>query len=82
MRKVFLSFLLGIVLSGVAFVASGCLSPGPFAKESAAQPGETAAEGNRRHIRNARTDQQGMNQDFDAFWLTDKPSKQSTFKMK
>ncbi len=82
MKKVVVSFLLGVVLSAVAFIASGCLSPGPCAKESSAQPGETVAEGNRRHIRNARTDQQGMMQDLDAFWLTDKSSKLSTFRPK
>jgi hypothetical protein len=42
---------------------------------STAQLGESAAEGNRRHLRNLRIDQQTMMSDIDAVLLTDKPSR-------
>jgi hypothetical protein len=38
------------------------------------QPGETAAEGRRRHDRVARINQQEMMSDIDEFLLLDKPS--------
>ncbi len=41
------------------------------------QPGETAAEGRRRHLRNQRINQQGLNSDIDTFLLADQPSKLS-----
>ncbi|MHC4085760.1 MAG: hypothetical protein ACYSU3_12335 [Planctomycetota bacterium] len=39
------------------------------------QPGETVAEGNRRHKRNLRINQQNMMADIDRVLLLDKPSK-------
>ena len=41
------------------------------------QPGETGAESDRRHIRNARIDNQELMSDIDRTLLTDKPSKLS-----
>jgi len=38
------------------------------------QPGETAAEGHRRHLRNLRINQQEMMGDIDRTLLLDKPS--------
>ncbi len=55
--------ILGIILA-VVFLAVGC-----------SQPGETAAEGHRRHLRNVRVNQQEMMQDVDMVLLTDEPSK-------
>jgi hypothetical protein len=39
------------------------------------QPGETMAEGHRRHLRNVRANQQELMQDVDAALMTDEPSK-------
>jgi len=39
------------------------------------QPGETAAEGHRRHLRNLSIDRQQIMQDVDKTLLTDQPSK-------
>jgi len=39
------------------------------------QPGETAAEGHRRHKRNLSINQQGLMQDIDKVILADEPSK-------
>jgi len=39
------------------------------------QPGETVAEGHRRHLRNLRVEQQEMMEDIDRVMQTDQPSK-------
>ena len=39
------------------------------------QPGETVAEGQRRHKRNLRINQQGMMADIDRVLLMDRPSR-------
>lgn len=39
------------------------------------QPGETTAEGHRRHLRNLRVNQQELVQDVDKALLMDEPSK-------
>jgi hypothetical protein len=66
MKKTSVSMILGIILFALIFWLSGC-----------SQPGETTAEGHRRHIRNARINQQELNQDIDKALLFDKPSKLS-----
>ena len=38
------------------------------------QPGETEAEGHRRHLRNVRLENQQMMHDIDAALMTEKPS--------
>ena len=43
--------------------------------EASAQPGETEAEGRRRHLRNKRINQQSLMRDLDRMMLTDQPSK-------
>ena len=63
--KVILAFL----LCALIFLPCGC---GPYA-----QPGETEAEGNRRHIRNLAISQQQLMEDIDRIMLFDKPSKLS-----
>ena len=60
--KVFLAVAL-LVLVSISF---GC---------SSSQPGETAAEGRRRHDRVARINQQEMMADIDKTLLLDEPSK-------
>lgn len=45
------------------------------APEAHAQPGESEAEGRRRHARNVRIDQQEMMADIDRVFQLDKPSK-------
>jgi len=57
-------FTVAVVLYALIFLPCGC-----------AQPGETAAEGHRRHIRNARINQQEMMRDIDSVMLFDTPSK-------
>jgi hypothetical protein len=47
----------------------------PFGCGSFSQPGETAAEGRRRHDRVARINKQELMMDIDKFLLLDKPSK-------
>jgi len=47
----------------------------PLGCSSVSQPGETAAEGRRRHDRVARINQQEMMSDIDKTLLLDKPSK-------
>lgn len=64
MKNVFVSAILGIVLCALVLLPCGC-----------AQPGETAAEGHRRHLRKLRIDTQEMMRDVDKALLTDEPSK-------
>jgi hypothetical protein len=64
LHKIFLA----ITLCAFVFILSGC---------SSEQLGETAAEGNRRHIRNLRINNQEMMEDIDSFLLLDKPSRLS-----
>ncbi|UCC97472.1 MAG: hypothetical protein JSW66_16720 [Phycisphaerales bacterium] len=58
-------FILAFVLWVLVFLPCGC--------GSYAQPGETAAEGRRRHERVARINQQEMMADTDRALLLDKP---------
>ncbi len=68
MKSVSLSkVILAVVLWVLVFVPCGC--------SSYEQPGETAAEGRRRHLRNARIDQGELMADMDKFMQSDKPSK-------
>ncbi len=55
---------LSVVLCTLVFCISGCQ-----------QPGETTAEGHRRHLRNVRINQQELVEDIDKALLTDKPSR-------
>lgn len=64
MKKTFVLAVVGIVLYTLTFWLSGC-----------SQPGETRAEGRRRHLRTLRINQQEMTQDVDKVLLTDQPSK-------
>ena len=59
--------VLVIVLFVFVFLPCGC--------RSYEQPGETAAEGRRRHQRALRINQQQMMADLDTLMLLDKPSK-------
>ena len=56
----------GIVLCALVVWLAGC-----------AQPGETTAEGHRRHLRNLRINQQQLVEDVDTAMLSDEPSKLS-----
>jgi hypothetical protein len=47
----------------------------PLGCSSFSQPGETAAEGNRRHNRISRLNQQEMMADIDAVLMLDEPSR-------
>jgi hypothetical protein len=59
--------LLAVLLCILVFWLGGC--------SLIEQPGETAAEGNRRHLRNLTVNQQNMMSDIDRTLLFDKPSK-------
>ena len=59
--------ILAVALLVLVFLPLGC--------SSVNQPGETAAEGRRRHDRIARINQQEMMADIDKTLLLDKPSK-------
>ena len=54
-----------ICWASLIFCSFGC---------SVKQPGETLAEGHRRHIRNMRVNQQELIQDVDTTLLLDEPS--------
>jgi len=58
--------ILVVALLVLVFIPFGC---------SFSQPGETAAEGHRRHQRIARINQQELMEDIDKALLIDKPSK-------
>jgi len=58
--------ILAVVLWVLVFLPCGC---------SSTQPGETAAEGRRRHDRVARINQQEMMQDIDKTLMLDRPSR-------
>ena len=62
------SFLrLAVLLCTLVFWLGGC-------KSFFEQPGETAAEGHRRHLRNLTVNQQSLMSDIDRVLLLDKPS--------
>ncbi len=56
-----------VILGALVFLTCGC--------SSYEQPGETAAEGQRRHQRIARINQQELMADIDKFMLWDRPSR-------
>jgi len=58
--------ILSVILLVFVFVPFGC---------SSQQPGETAAEGHRRHQRFVRINQQEMMADIDTALMLDEPSK-------
>jgi hypothetical protein len=69
-RKVVLmirSVALTVILGALVSLACGC--------SSYEQPGETAAQGRRRHERVARINRQELMADIDKFLLLDRPSK-------
>ncbi len=59
--------MLGIILCALVLLPCGCA----FSE----QPGETAAEGHRRHLRNLRINRQEMMEDIDKVLLMDRPSR-------
>ncbi len=61
------SAALTVILGGLISLACGC--------SSYEQPGETAAEGRRRHARVARINRQELMADIDRFLLFDRPSR-------
>ncbi len=63
----FLLFTFALILSGLLSLLCGC--------RSCDQPGETLAEGRRRHQRVLRINQQEMMADIDRILLLDSPSK-------
>ena len=58
--------ILLVYFCALVFLPFGC---------SSQQPGETVAEGQRRHQRNLRINQQEMMSDIDRFLLLDRPSR-------
>ena len=75
MKKTCILLVATVVLLFVSTVLSGCgCVPPAFGDRGCAQSGETKEEGNRRHIRNARINQEGLMRDIDVFMLYDEPS--------
>lgn len=66
--------LLGTILCILVFSLAGCGVITGVA-ELFHQPGETAAEGHRRHLRNLSVNQQNMAGDLDRALLFDRPSR-------
>jgi hypothetical protein len=67
MRDFVCKVFLGTVLCALVVWLGGCAL--------FEQPGETMAEGHRRHLRNLRINQQEMMQDIDRVMLFEKPSR-------
>jgi hypothetical protein len=64
MKNTLVLTILGVILVASIFICCGC-----------AQPGETAADGHRRHLRNLRINQQLLMEDIDRTMMFDEPSK-------
>lgn len=75
MKKASVLTILVTILCSLTFVLSGCFNPPPLFPESAAQLGETTAEGKRRHIRRARLNQQMLMEDVDELFHLNEPSR-------
>ena len=73
MKKFSVLTILVLVLCCVSLWLGGC---------STTQPGETAAEGQRRHSRVFRVNQEMLMQDIDRAMQTDQPSKLSPMRVK
>lgn len=73
MKRVSVLIILGVFLSVLLLSCTGCAF--------FSQPGETAAEGNRRHLKTLRVNNQQMMQDIDQVLLLDKPSKLTEMRM-
>lgn len=67
MKNVSVLTILGVLLCALALWLGGC---GYFA-----QPGETLAEGHRRHLRNLSINQLNLIREVDRALLSDQPSK-------
>jgi hypothetical protein len=66
-------FVFALIFCGIVFLLYGCSSYG--------QPGETAAEGSRRHERVLRVNRQEMMTDIDRSLLLDEPSELTDLRM-
>ena len=75
MKRASVLMILGVLLLGLVFSASGCGCAPALWNWGCDQPGETKAEGRRRHERRARINRQQFMEDLDSFWLTDQPSR-------
>ena len=67
MKNVSVLTILGIVLCALVFWLAGC--------GYTTQSGETAVEGQRRHLRNLSVNQQSLMSDIDRAMLFDRPTK-------
>jgi len=63
------------VCNGILVIALLVLVFMPFGCSSFSQPGETAAEGSRRHNRTTRINQQETMADIDTTLMLDRPSR-------
>jgi hypothetical protein len=68
--------ILLVMLLGVVFCVSGCSSSTIIGQ------GETAAEGHRRHLRQANIQRQQLADDVDAVLLTDQPTRLSDIRVR
>lgn len=65
--------VMAVILTALFLLPCGC--------SSYEQPGETAAEGRRRHLRNERLNEGELMADVDTVMLYDKPSKLSRIRL-
>ncbi|MHC4068050.1 MAG: hypothetical protein ACYS18_01800 [Planctomycetota bacterium] len=72
MMKKAVLMILAVVLFVLTIYLSGC---------DWSQPGETVAEGHRRHIRNLKVNEQSLSKDVDSLMLFKEPSKLSDMKI-
>jgi hypothetical protein len=70
MKKTSISAMLVVCLCNLLILLGGCM----HSVTDSSQPGETMAEGSRRHDRINRIQQQEMMRDIDHMFLYDKPS--------
>jgi len=74
MKKTCILLLTTIFLAFLSTILNGCCIPPIFGDRGCAQSGETKEEGQRRHIRNARINQEELMRDIDVFMLYDEPA--------
>ena len=74
MKRMRFNAIIVTVALSLVVLASGCSCPIPIGGKGCAQLGETEAQGQRRHLRNARINHAQMLADLDTFWLYDEPS--------
>ena len=74
-------FILSVAACCLIVWLGGCSCPVPVGSKGCAQLGETEAEGNRRHLRNARINHAELLEDLDTVFLYDSPSRLTHYRI-